>query len=130
MALVDSVVTFPWDSNSPDKAMLNVSVVTSMRTGPPRWHLLHRITRFTLCRLAPQRGGSIGVQASGPTAFRPVRTSGHRNLLGHVAFYGRTRVLGDCTFEDGITLTSPADVQVGALDSLTVEGTLTCWCGV
>lgn len=41
-----------------------------------------------------------------------------------VAVNGRARVVSDATFTEGLTITAPADVQVGELDSLVVHASL------
>ena len=125
MTLVDSVVTFPWDNNLPTRALLNVSVGDVDSDGVPEFafitpdHTLHVV----------HVGSTAGRVDWGSSIGDPLRTGLYEQVAtgtysGHVAIYGRARVLADCTFEDGVTFTSPADVQVGALDSLTVEGTL------
>lgn len=74
-------------------------------------------------------GSSIGRIDWGSVDGDVMRTSLYEQTISgvyseHVAVVGRARVVSDATFGEGLTITAPADLQVGELDSLLVENNL------
>ena len=120
-----SALTFPWTSalGADTKPPVDAAVGDIDRDGVVEVVFTTPDGTLHAVRIGSSAGRGDWTSVDGD----PMRTGLFEQVLGgeyseHVAIHGRARVVADAAFTDGLTITTPADVQVGSLDSLVVEG--------
>lgn len=125
LSAMGSIQTFPWTNALGASAKPPVDAAAGDIDGDGVVEVVFTTPDGTLhaVRVGSSAGRGDWTSADGDAQ----RTGLFEQVIGgdyseHVAIHGRARVVSDAEFIDGVTITAPADVQVGSLDSLVVEG--------
>ncbi len=124
LTLLTPSFSFPWVSNLSAPSIATFDAAAGDIDGDGVIEIVFTTPDATLhaVRVGTTAGREDWTSAYGSA----MRQSLYEQVLGGtydkpVAVPGRARVLADATFTAGLTITAPADVRVGALDSLIVQ---------